>query len=1281
MNIDHGDPESITDGCSSEDCPEVELVSMLEEQLPQYKLRVDTLYPYDNQDWLQAPSCYSHVPQTISPVLAEETFRYMKLGGQRAVAVGWAPSTEGSAAASSSTEVKPGSGVGGCSMHTCHGSAQLPEAASRPPTAPTHRSSQGVLHAAPAPSVAPAAPIGQELRPVGAAWAAPADGSTCRAAWLRLHLGAGGETSVCFRELLELFGGVPQKGQVQDLQKLLHSNGTGYSLKGPPHGGCALSCLGALSIRLHTRHFGICAHFGIPPTPESAQHHSPALASKKRSKSTGPLALQKKGALGKGPVLGHVPTPELLGDTSVVGPPSPARDPPPTPGSSKGSQPLIRPSLPEAGLAAKAILGTDRVEQMTKTYNDIDMVTHLLAEVKFKYSLIKNKDFCPGICEQRDRDLELAARIGQALLKRNHALTEQNEVLEEQLGQAFDQVNQLQHELSKKDELLRIVSIASEESETDSSCSTPLRFNDSFNLSHGLLQLDVLQDKLRELEEENLALRSKACHLKTETITYEVKEQELVSDCVKELRETHAQIARMTEELSGKSEELTHYQEEISTLLSQIVDLQHKLKEHVIEKEELKLHLQASKDAQRQLTGELHELQDRNAECLGLLHELQEEVKELRSRASPAAHLCRPQSCGAFPLNSLAAEIEGTMRMELIQDEESAPGKQKDLQKRVFDTVKVANVTRGRSSSFPAQLLIPGSNRSSVIMTAKPFQSGLQQVESKAHLNQRSSSKEISKDNQKLGQPGTPGDNDLATALHTLHLRQQNYLSEKRFFEEEWERKMHLLADQKEEAGGCCTPVGSCLSVGANSEFTDFSGGSPCLRLLLPEKLQIVKPLEGSQTLFHWQQLAQPNLGTILDPRPGVVTKGFTPLPEDAIYHISDLEEDEEEGEGGITFQVQQAFLEEGTRAVPKPEAGIFLPPLTSATVPLAASNPGKCLSSTNSTFTFTTCRILHPSDVTQVTPSSMYTPLSFGSSGNSTGNTTTSGEFIEISPGYTLTRSKEHLSVTLGEEFFERKRTTEEPAPPFVPREDIITDLEEQIAELTDMMEQLCRDHQASRKLLEKDMEEKCNEMQQEHENKIRELQEAHCAELQALQVQCKKELRTERASAQEKMEVMQKEYRYLKNAFRMYQDSVSDETEEKWLRRQAEWKKSERTEREKALLKQKQELMKTFEMEREQLKKSSQGGNSMMNKLYQQEREKSNLMELEKNIQQKISAVELKHQLNITSLTDENAILRRKLITKSEEAYNERVRRKSHIMKESSERVRQKSQLSVLL
>ncbi|KAK1336542.1 hypothetical protein QTO34_002573 [Cnephaeus nilssonii] len=602
------------------------------------------------------------------------------------------------------------------------------------------------------------------------------------------------------------------------------------------------------------------------------------------------------------------------------------------------------------------ILGTDRVEQMTKTYNDIDMVTHLLAE--------------------RDRDLELAARIGQALLKRNHVLSEQNEALEEQLGQAFDQVNQLQHELSKKDELLRIVSIASEESETDSSCSTPLRFNESFSLSQGLLQLDMLQEKLKELEEENMALRSKACHIKTETISYEEKEQQLVSDCVKELRETNAQMSKMTEELSGKSDELIRYQEEISSLLSQIVDLQHKLKEHVIEKEELRLHLQASKDAQRQLTLELHELQDRNMECLGMLHESQEEIKELRSRSGPAAHLYS-QSFGAFSGESLASEIEGTMRKKLSLDEESSLFKQKAQLKRVFDTVRIANETRGCTVPFPALLSIPGSNHSSVIMTAKPFESGLQQTAEKTLLSQRSSSEEV------------PG-------LHRLSLRRQNYLSEKQFFAEEWERKIRFWLTRRKGLVAVAPPPRALPLCALNqSETTDFSSTS-CLRCFMPEKLQIVKPLEGSQTLHHWQQLAQPNLGTILDSRPGVITKGFTQLPKD-IYRLSDLEEDEEEG---ITFQVQQPLQEEQKPTDPKPVTGIFLPPLLQQVVQLqvrkvlevcasvAASNPGKCLSCTNLTFTFTTCRILHPSDVTQVTPSSGFPSLSCGSSSSSSSST-----------------------------------------------------------------------------------------------------------------------------------------------------------------------------------------------------------------------------------------------------------------------------------------------------
>lgn len=80
------------------------------------------------------------------------------------------------------------------------------------------------------------------------------------------------------------------------------------------------------------------------------------------------------------------------------------------------------------------------------------------------------------------------------------------------------------------------------------------------------------------------------------------------------------------------------------------------------------------------------------------------------------------------------------MRKELSQGDESVLSKQKGQQKRVFDTVKVANIIRGRSPSFPAPLPIPGSNRSSAVMTAKPFQSGVHHLESHTQMTLGSSS-------------------------------------------------------------------------------------------------------------------------------------------------------------------------------------------------------------------------------------------------------------------------------------------------------------------------------------------------------------------------------------------------------------------------------------------------------------------------------------------------------------------------------------------------------------
>ncbi|NP_001344902.1 trafficking kinesin-binding protein 1 isoform 6 [Mus musculus] len=134
------------------------------------------------------------------------------------------------------------------------------------------------------------------------------------------------------------------------------------------------------------------------------------------------------------------------------------------------------------------LLCAERVGQMTKTYNDIDAVTRLL--------------------EEKERDLELAARIGQSLLKKNKTLTERNELLEEQVEHIREEVSQLRHELSMKDELLQFYTSAAEESEPESVCSTPLKRNESSSSVQNYFHLDSLQKKLKDLEEENVVLRS-----------------------------------------------------------------------------------------------------------------------------------------------------------------------------------------------------------------------------------------------------------------------------------------------------------------------------------------------------------------------------------------------------------------------------------------------------------------------------------------------------------------------------------------------------------------------------------------------------------------------------------------------------------------------------------------------------------------------------------------------------------------------------------------------------
>lgn len=50
---------------------------MLEEQLPDYKLRVDSLFLYENPEWAQPAAGHGRPPEVPPPAREEDSFRYM----------------------------------------------------------------------------------------------------------------------------------------------------------------------------------------------------------------------------------------------------------------------------------------------------------------------------------------------------------------------------------------------------------------------------------------------------------------------------------------------------------------------------------------------------------------------------------------------------------------------------------------------------------------------------------------------------------------------------------------------------------------------------------------------------------------------------------------------------------------------------------------------------------------------------------------------------------------------------------------------------------------------------------------------------------------------------------------------------------------------------------------------------------------------------------------------------------------------------------------------------
>lgn len=200
--------------------------------------------------------------------------------------------------------------------------------------------------------------------------------------------------------------------------------------------------------------------------------------------------------------------------------------------------------------------------------------------------------------------------------------------------------------------------------------------------------------------------------------------------------------------------------------------------------------------------------------------------------------------------------------------------------KRVFETVKNVNQTVRRRSVTPTSSNIPGSNQSLSSRTS-PQSSGLSSPHSGVYggdvsgdgvaLDNRVQSilmetasnqdrfgvefRRIKKKNNNKTLPmfslcsgsgvdgrekKANGAEDLRLALRRLSLRRQNNLSERRFFEEErdWRRAGHGPVPDSLDHESVMTPSESIMSLG---NIHVWASRGP----YLPDKLQIVKPLEG----------------------------------------------------------------------------------------------------------------------------------------------------------------------------------------------------------------------------------------------------------------------------------------------------------------------------------------------------------------------------------------------------------------------------------------------------
>lgn len=454
------------------------------------------------------------------------------------------------------------------------------------------------------------------------------------------------------------------------------------------------------------------------------------------------------------------------------------------------------------------------------------------------------------------------------------------------------------------------------------------------------LNLDLLQKKISTLETENKSLRTEASQLASQTDDIEEQERRLLVEWKEQLSTTRDENNIMLLELDRLKEENKNHNEKVEKLEASLSDARKQIKHLTVENDKQSSLLAFANESQSSLAIELADCKSSYQEVLTMLEETQKELRNHRKRAMPSVRSSLIPSISALaypPADSLQAEL---MESSLFSDHSLDSGiasdrgsgyNHNDAYKKAFEMARSVNRATANMSaqigsmSMSSSLAQPrmcsfqgGSSANSNISSIYGNSSYPASMGSKTFS--RESLTSDSDDNYPskapMGVPGAPGAKDLEAALKRLTpaevLVRRTMLSNAPPGTYSYDEHLNTARN------GFRTPD-SIMSTGS-SNMTSLSSSSQPWR----KKLELVVPLEGSQTLQQWTRLATPSLAGILEDRPGIRIRNGRELDDIGLhtYSLSDVEEDEIEVKPGKQYQMAHSVYTYTNSMVMHPDDG-----------------------------------------------------------------------------------------------------------------------------------------------------------------------------------------------------------------------------------------------------------------------------------------------------------------------------------------------------------------------